>query len=336
MGRTLCQMGRLAALSGFALAAVTVSMGCGERALRPGTPEKEPVRLRLAYGKKIHYAPQIVALKRGYFDDEGLRVDAKAVQAGIQAAEALTSGSADAAVMGDAPGIIAAASGMPVRLVCSYGGGERMHRLVAAPDSGIRHPADLRGTRVGLQKGSSTHGAFLLFLEKHGLSADDLRLVPLDPSVMPDAVLTDQIDAAVGSEPWPSNIEERVAGSYEVATLSGLGNTFPLVMLVTESYAAERPDAVLGALRATQMAVDYMQQNPEAAAGLISEATGVPAERERKVMETLEWAVVLDDATVESLVQTARFLRSQDKISGLPEWDQVIDRSFIRRMRAGG
>ena len=291
----------------------------------------ESTRLRLAYGAKIHYAPQIIALKEGFFAAEGLEVEAKVVQAGIQAAEAMTSGSADAGVMGDAPGIIAVSSGMLLRIVASYGGGEKMHRLVAAANSGIHKPGDLVGKLVAVQMGSSTHGAFLLFLSKNKVDAKQVKLVPLDPSNMPEAMLSKQIDAGVGSEPWPSNIEERVKGSYEVATLSGLGNNFPLVMLVTDRYAKEHPEAVVAALRATQRAVDFIHQHPDQAAALISGTTGVPAAKERRIMDTLEWGVVLDNATIASLKQTADFLYAQGKIRRLPDWDKVLDRSFVRR-----
>jgi NitT/TauT family transport system substrate-binding protein len=309
---------------------VGVALGIGREA-----QAGQSMKLRLAYGAKIHYAPQIIALKKGYFAAEGLEVEAKIVQAGIQAAEAMTSGSADAAVMGDAPAIIAVASGMPLKIVASYGGGEKMHRLVAAANSGIHKPADLVGKRVAVQMGSSTHGAFLLFLSKNKVDAKDVKLVPLDPSDMPEAMTSGQIDAAVGSEPWPSNIEERVEGSYEVATLSGLGNNFPLVMLVTDRYAEEHPEAVVAALGATKRAVDLMRRHPDEAAAVISETTGVPAAKEKKVMQTLEWGVVLDDATINSLKQTAEFLYRQGKIQRLPDWSKVLDATFVRRAARG-
>ena len=309
---------------------LALSAGCGRESTQPTGAEATP--LRLAYGKKIHYAPQIIALRKGFFAEEGLAVEDKAVQAGIQAAEALTSGSADVAVMGDSPGIIAAASDMPVKIVASYGGGERMHRLVAAPRSGIRSPRDLAGKRVAVQMGSSTHGGFLLFCERNGVDLDDMTLVPLNPSDMPEAMLAGEIDAGVGSEPWPSNIEERVEGSYEVAALSGLGNNFPLVMLVSEQFAENHPEAVVAALRATERAVTFMHEHPDEAASIIAAATGVSVERERRIMDTLEWAVRLDDATVNSLKQTADFLRHRGSIQDPPDWDRVIDRSFVAQL----
>jgi ABC-type nitrate/sulfonate/bicarbonate transport system substrate-binding protein len=41
--------------------------------------------------------------------------------------------------------------------------------------------------------------------------------------------------------------------------------------------------------------------------------------------------VVLDNATINSLKQTADFLYAQGKIQRLPDWNEVLDRSFVRR-----
>ena len=128
---------------------------------------------------------------------------------------------------------------------------------------------------------------------------------------MPEAMASAQIHAAVGSEPWPSNIEERLPGSYEMATLSGLDNEFPLMMLVSDRYAAHCPEQVVAMMRATDRAIKLMNQEPARAAEIIAKVTGVPVQRELKVMKTLKWALRLDDSVQRSLEQTAAFLKEK-------------------------
>ncbi len=48
----------------FAVLTLAAAAGCGKQPATEteATPPQEPVPMRLAYGKKIHYAPQIIAL----------------------------------------------------------------------------------------------------------------------------------------------------------------------------------------------------------------------------------------------------------------------------------
>ncbi|WP_172683745.1 ABC transporter substrate-binding protein [Desulfosarcina cetonica] len=211
--------------------------------------DTEPVRL--AYGRKIHYAPQILAVELGYFKNAGVKIDFKILLAGSQNAEALITGAVDVAVMGDVPALMAVTSGSPVYIVASYGGGENMHSIVVRSGITLTSAIDWVGKRIAVQHGSSTHGALLLYLHKYGVDPDRVRIIPLRPVDMPDAMSTGQIDAAAGSKPWPGNILRRVPGAYTLATLSGLGNNYPLMMLVNRKMVESRPDVVIAMLRAT-------------------------------------------------------------------------------------
>ena len=284
---------------------------------------------RLAYGRKIHYAPQIIALELGVCTDEGARIHGQVLLAGIQCAEALFTGASDVAVMGDVPSIFALASGRQVKIVASYGGGENMHRIVVSSNSRIRLPRDLVGKRVAIQLGSSTHGAFLQFCKKKKIDILKIKLINLRPTDMPEAMATAQIDAVVGSEPWPTNVEAKVPGSYELATLSGLDNEYPLMMLVTQEFAEKYPDQIVAMLRATDKSIKLMNEEPVRAAKIISKVTGVSFQRELKVMKTLVWQLRLDKKILKSLSQTAAFLRKERKISKLPDFHNAFDIRFL-------
>ena len=288
--------------------------------------------IRMAYVQKIHYAPTIIAVKQGYFQAEGVKIKPVILAAGsgIVAAEALISGSADAAVMGDAPAIYAVASGKPVKIVASYGGGEKMHRIIAGKNSGIHAAKDLVGKTIAVNFGSSTHGALMLYLKKNELDLRLVKTINLNSSDMPEALVTGQIDAVAGSEPVPSTVEMGVPGSYELATLSGLGNSFPLVLLVSAELAADNPRAVSALVRAHAAAVDLMNQDPKRAAGVIAGATGATPQFELKVMQALEWRVRLDREVRDSLAQTRDFLFDIKKIPTKPDLDKFFDERFLR------
>jgi len=288
------------------------------------------VKVRLAYGTKVDYAPQIIALREGYFQEQGLEVEALALQAGRQCAEALTTGNADIAVMGDVPAILAACAALPTKIVASYG--NTVHRMVAAKDSGIKQPKDLEGKRLAVQKGSSTYGGFLLWCKKNGVDINKVKVLDLDPTTMPEAMIARQIDVMVGSEPWPSNVEEKCPGAYTVAELSGLGNTFPLVVMVTAEFAEKQPEAVVGFLRAVSKAVDMLREDPDRAAAIIASVTGVPVEREAKSVRKYGWGMRMDEELRASLEQTAEFLKEQGKIKALPDFAKVLNDWFMNRL----
>lgn len=305
--------------------------GCDSGRRHSSTPS---AALRLAYGRKVHYAPQILAAEKGYFDDEGIQVKEQILQAGIQCAEALRTGAADIGFMGDAPAVLCAAADTPVIIIAAYGGGETMHRIVAGPETKIRTPADLAGARLAVQKGSSTHGALLLFLEKHDITLDSVTLVDLNPNTMPDAVASGAVDAAAGSEPWPSNVEERVEGAREVAVLSGLGNVFPLVAVARRDVVQARPNDVIAVLRAVARGIAAINADPAAAATDLSAVTGVPAPSEQKILTSLQWKIRLDQSVRESLLQTAVFLKTMGRIQSVPDMNTVIDDSVLNQALA--
>jgi aliphatic sulfonates family ABC transporter substrate-binding protein len=288
--------------------------------------------VRIAYVQKIHYAPTIIAVKQGYFEAEGIKVKPVILAAGtgIVAAEALISGSADAAVMGDAPAIYAIASGKPLKIVACYGGGEKMHRIIAGKDSGIRKAQDLTGKTIAVNFGSSTHGALMLYLKKNGLDLSQVKIMNLNSSDMPEALATGQIDAVAGSEPIPSTVEMGAPESYELTTLSGLGNSYPLVLVVSTELAADNPRAVSALVRATAKAVRLMNEEPQRAAEIIAGATGATPQFELKVMQALEWRVRLDQEVRDSLEQTRDFLFDIKKIPVKPDLDKFFDERFLR------
>ncbi len=284
--------------------------------------------ITFVYSNKVNYEPMIIATEKKYFEDEGLDIKVATVVGGIQAAEALATGSADAAAMGDAPAIMLMSKNIPVKIVARYGGGDKIHRLVALHN--IISPEGLEGKRIGLQLGSSTHGGFMLWASANNVDMSKVHIVALNPLDMPDALNTGQIDAMAGSEPWPTNVETLCRDKvYELADFSGLGNTFPHVLVVTERLIEKNPQAAEGLIRAIHRSVEYIKNNPDGAAEITSKYIGLPKKIQKRCTNRLVWQIGWEDQDLQSMHITAKFLKDFGKIKEIPDFHNFVDSRYI-------
>lgn len=99
--------------------------------------------------------------------------------------------------LGDLPSVVGRASGLKYRALVSSGVRNNIYVSVPA-DSSIQSIKDLRGKKVAVLKGTATHLAGIKILEKFGLGEKDVNLVNLDTPAAKAAIVTKDIDAAVG------------------------------------------------------------------------------------------------------------------------------------------
>ncbi|MFW5750469.1 MAG: ABC transporter substrate-binding protein [Planctomycetota bacterium] len=297
------------------LALLVLLAACGGEGADDGTV------CRLAYTAKGYYAPQYLAARRSWFAADGLRVREVrlGLSAGIAAAEALVSGSADVAVMGDVPALIALASPRDCVLIAAYGGGEKMHALVVPGDSPIHAPTDLVGKRVGVQFGSSTHGAVDLYLRHHGVAVDAVDLVNMPQKDLVEALISGSIDCLAASEPTPMLALRTIPHARELAILEGLGNDYPLQIVATRAFAEAHPAAVQAVVDGTRRAVAWINADPDAAAAATAAFTGAPPALEAAMFRRMHWHVRLDEQVITSLGQTADFLHRIGKLPRIPD-----------------
>ena len=102
--------------------------------------------------------------------------------AGPQILEALAVGSLDFGFTGDTPPVFAQAAGKDIWYAGLEPPKPASSAILVPADSGIRTLADLKGKRVGFQKGSSAHFLVVRAVQKGGLQWSDIAPVTLTPS----------------------------------------------------------------------------------------------------------------------------------------------------------
>lgn len=162
-------------------------------------------------------APLFIALEKGFFEDEGL--DAKAKW--FEAAQPISVATAGGDVQVGATGITASlynmvASGEKLVIVADKGReqeGYSSSALLVPNDSTVATIEDLKGKKIGItQTGSTYHYMVGRLLEVHGLTTDDVELVPLNsiPGLM-ETLESKQVDAILLNEP---NVSRVVSEGY--------------------------------------------------------------------------------------------------------------------------
>lgn len=191
--------------SGWVVLAFVLQSG-----LSHASAEDKPSVIRISYpsvgvgGRPAAHTTSIAtAHLRGLFEEEfkpdGISISWSFLRgAGPAVNELFANGLVDFSHLGDLPAVIGRASGLSYRIVA--GTSVRGNVYVATPsDSTVQTVADLRGKRIALQKGTSTHLAGVKILEKFGLTERDVKIVNMDTVNAQLALTTRDIDAAIGT-----------------------------------------------------------------------------------------------------------------------------------------
>jgi len=218
--------------------------------------------------------------------------------------------------MGDTTAVILASRGAPYSIIASIGAGEHRHRLMVQPDSPLRSASDLVGRRIGVKKGTSTYGGLLAFLAANSIALEDVKIVDLQPPEMVEAMLAGSVDAFVASEPTPSIAEVR--GARQLATMGGLGNVYPLVVMARSDVLDAREDDIRKLLRALHRAERFIAEKPDETAELLGRVVGLDRDVVARAMARHSYRLGLDAARLDSLQKVAVFLKEQGQIDVLP------------------
>ena len=313
-----------------ALVAVIIIVSTAVGAALLLQPQDEEASISVAYSEKVNYETLIVANANGYFQDEGADVTVKLVNGGIEAATALITGAVDLAAMGDAPAVQLISQSQGAKIVARLAGGEGIHRFISWND--VQEPKDLEGKKLGIQQTSGTHGAFLQWAEANDVDVKNITFVYLNPRDIPLAMQSRQIDAMGGSEPWAVNTENLCGDDvHELGNSSGLGSTFPIVLVASERALDDKPEAIKAVLKALDRGNGFIKSNWTEAMEICAGRTGLSIDDQSRCSGFQFYELGFNGTDVESMNMTARSMMDFGKISQMPEVMAHVDLSLMPR-----
>ena len=205
----------------------------------------EPFKLKILILPFMSFAPFFVGLEEGYFAEEGLELEflemrgsEKAVPLLIQGKIDIWNGSLSTAFLN------AAGRSEKIKFVadrgylpadgCAFSGFVARKDLVE--EGKLKHPGQLKGLRVVVQKPSSVEGYRTdKLLERGNLTMDDIEMVNLSYSSQLEAFGKGTIDLSSVSEPWVV----RLADTGKAVLWLSVGELLPDFQI---SYVAYGPN----------------------------------------------------------------------------------------------
>lgn len=144
---------------------------------------------------------------------------------------------------------------------------------MVAENSAIKSVADLKGKRVGLNKGSDVNYLLVTALEKAGLSYKDITPVYLPPADARAAFQRGAIDAWVIWDPFLAEVETN-AKARQIGNAEGLVPHYTFY-LASRKFADTYPDTAKQVVDELGKLSEWANSHQDDAAGILSTSTGL-------------------------------------------------------------
>lgn len=230
--------------------------------------------LRIGYVFAMANAPALIADKEGFYKQEGLDVDLKALGDGPVIQQALAAGELDVAYVGTPPVYQWYSRGLKSTILAKVNYGQAA--VLVGDHSPVRQLQDLKGKKLaGVKKGSGMDVLLRGYVlkEKAGLDPDhDLNIIDMPPGNMNAALDRGIVDAAFTWEPFVSQAVLRGSARVLLDVNQALPQYPWYVVIALPKTLQERPDDVVKLLRAHRKAVAFLNEHPAEANRIIADA----------------------------------------------------------------
>ncbi|MBI2538373.1 MAG: ABC transporter substrate-binding protein [Deltaproteobacteria bacterium] len=276
--------------------------------------------------------PVVVAMRKGYFKDEGLEVRKIQMQPQI-GVKALVTGDVDY-LLAWGSALRAAVTGVPIKVVAAMAA-RPLHILIARPE--IRSPQELRGKTVGVDSFAGTVDYLSRVAARHfGLNPDkDLKIIVSGESPMRlAAIRAGSIDATAIDVAFAAKAEEeglkRLLNLAEITDLplSGIG--------VTDRKLQTEREQVKKVIRATLRGTRFMKQNRAETLQLMTDYLGIKPSQAAGAYDASIGSFAHDGfVSDKGLLLDIQLAKERIKMTKEVPLSQVVDWSLLKEIGEG-
>lgn len=259
----------------------------------------------------------MVAKDKGFFEKQGLDVELKEFAAGKDALAAFLGGSLDFSISGDVPVTLSTLAGnkfvVPAQVV---GKTKNEVRVVAKNEVGL-DTADkffkAKKRKLATSIGGGPEFFTYEFLNKLGITKDQVEIVAQKPGDMPAALISGSVDAIAIFDPFAFIAEKQ---------LGDKSTTFTDESIYSELYVIEAKESVKQdsttlekLLKGLIEAEKFTKNNPEEAKTIVIKYTKLDKETVNGIWNSFDFRIALTPQLLEYLNREAQWAKDSGKVT---------------------
>jgi len=314
-------------------------------ALTGAASAQTPVKFSLDWKFEGPAAPFTVAIDRGYFKAEGLDVTIDTAPGSLEPLNRVASGTYDMGI-GDINSLIKfrdANPSNPIQAVFMFYN-KPAFSIVARKSLGVTKPKDLEGKKLGAPAPDGAYAQWPIFVQANGIDASKVTIENIGFPVREPMLQKGEVAAITGFS-FSSFINLKSMGvpvdDIVVMLMADYGvNLYGNTVFVSPKFAAEKPEAIKGFLRALVKGLKDTVKDPDTAVDSVIKRNDVaskPVELERLRMAINDNILTGEvKANGYGAVDMARLAKSIDQIgltyqfkNGKPDGSAIFVTSFL-------
>lgn len=269
--------------SGLLAAALTLSLtACGgsssnsdASAAANSASDSSITHLRFAYHGNLCGAPIYMAIENGYFADESIELEQVTVDA-AHVGEAIGADQVDVGMELLGKMLQPIENGLPIKFTTGVHTG--CQKLLVPGNSDIKTVADLKGKNIGVP-GLADAGTLITkrSLNAEGIDISDgsseVTFTVFSRNDLAQALQNKAVDAIVLGDPQAAVAQDQygLTALIDTATDPEYKDEYCCAAFVTSKLAEKNPKAAAAFTRAVQKASQWVQENPDETAKIITE-----------------------------------------------------------------
>ena len=333
----------LLGLGGFSLSLILASCNQSSQTPTEGAA-KTPEKIRIGY--QVAPNPELLAKAMGIAQEvfPDTKVEYINFASGRDVNTAMAANGIDVGLLGSVGVGVGIAQNLPYEVYfiqTVIGEAEAL-----AVRSNISSIDQIRGKKIAVPFGSTTHFSFLSLLKMENLEGEKVKVLDLQPQDMVAAWKRGDID---GGYIWYPFLQNFLDGGGKIlitsADMAKRGTITADLGIVRKEFRQQYPDAVKKYVEVLNKAIKFYRENPQEAAKTISPELGLSPEESKLAIEKLIWLTPEEQADskylgtpgqpgafAQILKDSADFMVTQKTIKSAPElktYQSIIRNEFL-------